>query len=82
MATMSALSVAPGTPAHAPAKVAVPEVCSRRGAFGLATDGLANREIAAELVVSVRTVTTHLTHGFQKLQITGRAELPAELERG
>jgi DNA-binding NarL/FixJ family response regulator len=41
----------------------------------LAADGLTNREIAEQLYVTQRTVETHLTHVFQKLDITSRSEL-------
>ena len=41
----------------------------------LAADGHSNREIAQRLYVTQRTVETHLTHAFQKLDITSRAEL-------
>ena len=41
----------------------------------LAADGHSNREIAQRLYVTTRTVETHLTHAFQKLDITSRAEL-------
>ena len=44
-----------------------------------AADGHTNREIAEELYVTRRTVETHLTHVFQKLDIRARAELPAAL---
>jgi DNA-binding NarL/FixJ family response regulator len=43
----------------------------------LAADGHTNREIAERLYVTQRTVETHLTHAFQKLDITSRAELGA-----
>ena len=43
----------------------------------LAADGLTNREIAEQLYVTQRTVETHLTHVFQKLDITSRSELGA-----
>jgi DNA-binding NarL/FixJ family response regulator len=43
----------------------------------LAADGLTNREIAEQLYVTQRTVETHLTHAFQKLDITSRSELGA-----
>ena len=41
----------------------------------LAAEGLTNREIAEQLYVTQRTVETHLTHAFQKLDITSRSEL-------
>ena len=46
----------------------------------MAALGLANREIAQALFVSLRTVETHLTHAYQKLEIGSRAMLPAALE--
>jgi len=36
--------------------------------------GLSNDEIAKELVISERTVKTHLTRVFSKLQVAGRAQ--------
>lgn len=41
----------------------------------LASDGRSNREIAEELVVSLRTVENHLHRAFAKLGVTSRAEL-------
>ena len=41
----------------------------------LAAQGCGNREIAQQLFVTRRTVETHLTHVFQKLGVTTRAEL-------
>ncbi len=38
----------------------------------LAADGMANREIAQALFVAVRTVETHLTHAYRKLDINSR----------
>ena len=42
---------------------------------GLAAGGLADREIAARLVVSVRTVESHLARVYRKLGIGSRGEL-------
>jgi DNA-binding CsgD family transcriptional regulator len=42
---------------------------------GLVAKGRSNREIAAELFLSVKTVEFHLRHVFAKLQIHGRREL-------
>ena len=41
----------------------------------LAADGRSNREIAAELVVSVKTVEFHLSNVFRKLGVTNRTQL-------
>jgi DNA-binding CsgD family transcriptional regulator len=45
----------------------------------LAAEGLSNREIAQALFVTIRTVEMHLTHGYQKLDISSRTELPDAL---
>ena len=45
----------------------------------LAAEGLANREIAQALFVAVRTVETHLTHAYRKLDIDSRARLAEAL---
>ena len=37
--------------------------------------GMSNREIADELVLSVRTVENHLQHAYSKLGVSGRSEL-------
>lgn len=42
---------------------------------GLVAKGRSNREVAAELFLSVKTVEFHLRHVFAKLQIHGRREL-------
>jgi DNA-binding NarL/FixJ family response regulator len=52
---------------------------SERRVARLAAQGRSNREIAETLFVTQRTVETHLRHTFQKLGITSRGELPAEL---
>ena len=43
----------------------------------LVADGRSNREIAARLVVSVRTVERHLTNLYGKAGVRGRAEATA-----
>jgi DNA-binding CsgD family transcriptional regulator len=45
----------------------------------LAAAGHSNREIAEELYISLRTVETHLTHVFQKLNISTRTHLSDRL---
>ena len=45
----------------------------------LAATGHSNRDIAEQLYVTLRTVETHLTHAFQKLDITTRSQLPAAM---
>lgn len=46
---------------------------------GLAARGHGNREIAERLYVTQRTVETHLTHVFQKLDIGSRTALAVAL---
>ena len=46
----------------------------------LAARGHGNRAIAERLYVTPRTVETHLTHAFQKLDIRSRADLAAALQ--
>jgi DNA-binding CsgD family transcriptional regulator/tetratricopeptide (TPR) repeat protein len=48
---------------------------------GLAAAGRSNREIAAALVLSVRTIETHLLRIYRKLGIRDRSRLAAALER-
>ncbi len=43
----------------------------------LVARGLSNRQIAAELVVSERTVDTHVSHILRKLQLVSRAQIAA-----
>jgi DNA-binding CsgD family transcriptional regulator len=46
----------------------------------LAAAGRSNRDLAAELVVSVKTVEYHLRNAFQKLGVTSRRQLAGRLE--
>ena len=52
---------------------------SERRIAMLAADGRSNREIAQQLFVTSKTVETHLSRTYRKLDVTGRAELPAAL---
>ena len=47
----------------------------------LVADGLRNRDIADRLFISRRTVETHLTHIFRKIEVSSRTELVAEASR-
>ena len=47
----------------------------------LVTAGKTNREIAAELFLSEKTVETHLSHVFEKLGVSSRAALAGVLAR-
>jgi DNA-binding CsgD family transcriptional regulator len=52
---------------------------SERRVTELAAAGLSNRDIAQHLFITTRTVEGHLTHAYQKLDITSREQLPAAL---
>jgi DNA-binding CsgD family transcriptional regulator len=45
-----------------------------------AAAGLSNRELAAELVVSVKTIEYHLRNAFAKLGVTSRRQLASRLD--
>jgi DNA-binding CsgD family transcriptional regulator len=45
----------------------------------LVAAGMTNREVAAELVVSVKTVEFHLRNAFQKLGVSSRKQLSARM---
>jgi DNA-binding CsgD family transcriptional regulator len=55
---------------------------SERRVCEMAASGLTNREIAQALFVSLRTIETHLTRAYMKLEISSRGELAAALEEG
>ncbi len=58
------------------AHLAMPQLSPReREIAALAASGLTSPQIAARLVLSVRTVDNHLQHAYTKLGITGRDEL-------
>ena len=48
---------------------------------GLVARGMSNREIAAELFLSTKTIETHLRRIFDKLGISSRASLAVAVER-
>jgi DNA-binding CsgD family transcriptional regulator len=52
------------------------ELCVAR----LAASGLSNREVATELMVSVKTVEFHLSHAYHKLAVDSRKQLASRLQ--
>jgi DNA-binding CsgD family transcriptional regulator len=48
----------------------------------LAAQGMTNRQIAGELVISVKTVEYHLSHVYTKLQVSSRVQMARELDDG
>lgn len=55
---------------------------SERRVAGLAATGLTNREVAAQLFMSAKTVEAHLASAYRKLGIRSRAQLGARLGVG
>jgi DNA-binding CsgD family transcriptional regulator len=49
---------------------------------GLVAQGLTNREIAARLFLSPKTIETHIRHTFQKLGVRSRTELAVAFRSG
>ncbi|MGA9489669.1 MAG: LuxR C-terminal-related transcriptional regulator [Mycobacterium sp.] len=54
---------------------------TERDVVRLVSDGLGNKDIAARLFISPRTVQTHLTHVYTKLGLTSRVQLAQEAAR-
>jgi DNA-binding NarL/FixJ family response regulator len=52
---------------------------SERRVARMAADGLTNRQIASELVVTVKAVEWHLSHVYRKLGISSRVNLSATI---
>jgi DNA-binding CsgD family transcriptional regulator len=52
---------------------------SERRVAAMAAEGLSNREIAQSLFVTLRTVETHLSSVFRKLDVSARTQLAAAL---
>ena len=67
------------TPGLATINVAVPLSNREREIATLASQGLASREIADRLYLSVRTVDNHLQRVYSKLGLTGREHLASAL---
>jgi len=43
---------------------------------------MSNRQIAADIMVSIKTVQAHLTKIYAKMGVTSRAELAAQIHQG
>ncbi len=54
---------------------------TERDVVRLVGEGLANEDVAARLIVSPRTVESHLTHVYTKLGLTSRVQLAQEAAR-
>lgn len=54
---------------------------SERHAAELAASGHSNKEIAADLFISVHTVEQHLSHAYAKLDVRSRSQLARALDR-
>lgn len=68
------------TPAVIEAKQPLPLTAREREIIGLVAEGMSNREIAAELVMSIRTVEGHLYRASQRAGTNSRDELVSLLK--
>jgi DNA-binding NarL/FixJ family response regulator len=65
---------------NSPAQAALAVLTSQEAQIvRLAAQGLSNRDIAAQLILSPRTVGHHLYKAYPKLGVLSRGELPALL---
>ncbi|HEY2162094.1 MAG TPA: AAA family ATPase [Solirubrobacteraceae bacterium] len=69
------LRIAGARPRRARLSGAASLTASERRVADLAASGMTNRQIAQALFVTTRTVATHLTHIYQKLDLAGRDQL-------
>jgi DNA-binding CsgD family transcriptional regulator len=73
---------ATGARPHRPAVSGVDSLSAQeRRIAAMAANGQSNREIAEALFLTRRTVEMHLTGAYRKLDVSGRADLPAVLSR-
>ena len=68
-----------GRKASAPLTMLSP---AERGVVVLLAEGLTNREIAARLYVSHRTVDTHVSHALAKFGVSSRVHLAGLIREG
>jgi DNA-binding CsgD family transcriptional regulator len=73
---LNACGLSPAKRSHYdPSKLTAQELAVAR----LVAAGMSNRQVAADLFISIKTVQYHLTHIYAKLGIRSRAELAATL---
>jgi DNA-binding CsgD family transcriptional regulator/tetratricopeptide (TPR) repeat protein len=82
-ARLRALGVRTGVrgPRNRPASGWESLTATERKVAALVAEGLSNPEVGNRLFISRRTVQTHVSHIFAKLQVSSRAELAAEAGR-
>jgi DNA-binding CsgD family transcriptional regulator len=54
---------------------------TERAVVGLVSEGLPNKDVATRLLISPRTVETHLSHVYSKLGLSSRVQLVQEAAR-